>query len=85
MTKNPALSGIAFLWMGLIGVFSLPMMFFRKAPIYRTFATIGLLIAALLWAIIGYAAYWDHLKPFSAWKPVSLKYEMDMQQTPAAH
>ena len=82
LTKHPELSSASFVWMGLIGLFSVPMLRLRKSPAFRTFGTAGLAIAALLWALTGYAAYWDHLKPFSAWKPVTLKYEQEMQAPP---
>jgi putative membrane protein len=80
LTQAPTLSGVAFLWMGVIGVFSVPMLLLRKSTAFRTFGTAGLALAALLWGLTGYMAYWGHVKPFGSWKPAMLKYEMEMQQ-----
>lgn len=83
LTKHPTSSGVAFVWMGTIGIFSAPMSLLRKSPAFRTFGTAGLVIAAFLWGITGYAAYWDHVTPFGSWKPAAMKYEIEVQQPPS--
>ncbi len=80
LTKSPGLSGAAFLWMGVIGLFAVPMLTLRGVPAFRIFGAAGLVIGAVFWAITGYMAYWDHVQPFMTWKPVHLQYQMEMQQ-----
>lgn len=80
LTQHPTLSGISFLWMGVIGLCSMPMLALRKSHAFRIFGAGGLAVAAVLWAVTGYVAYWNHVKPFAAWKPATLKYEMDLVQ-----
>ena len=80
LTKNPALSGVGFIWMGLIGLGAVPMLRLHGVPAFRVFGAVGLLIGAVLWAVVGYAAYWGHVAPFAKWKPVHLQYEMEMNK-----
>ena len=80
LTENPPLSGAGFIWMGVIGVFALPMLRFQQVPAFRLFGAIGLLIAAIFWGATGYVAYWGHLEPFGKWKPLPLQYQIEMQQ-----
>jgi putative membrane protein len=80
LTKSPPLSGASFIWMGLIGLGAVPMLRLRGLPAFRIFGTVGLLIAALLWAVTGYRAYWGHVEPFAKWKPVHLQYQLEMNQ-----
>ncbi|HUJ75593.1 MAG TPA: DUF981 family protein, partial [bacterium] len=68
------------IWMGIVGVFAVPMLSLRKVPAFRILASTGLAIAALLWAITGYAGYWGHVEPFSKWQPAHVKYEQELQQ-----
>ena len=49
-------------------------------PLGNAFGAIGLIIAALIWAITGYMAYWEHVEPFSKWKPVQMQYQIEMNQ-----
>lgn len=83
MTKSPLLSGVGFIWMGIVGICAIPMLSVRRSQAFRMFGAVGLIVAAFLWAITGYSAYWGHVKPFSKWKPMGLQYQIDMNQPKA--
>jgi putative membrane protein len=69
-TRQPLLAGIGFVLTGLGGVLAAPtLIYFRQNQSWRTLGAGVLLVAALIWAIIGYVAYWGHLASFSDWQP----------------
>jgi putative membrane protein len=80
LTGNPALSGVGFIWMALIGMGAVPMLRLRALPAFRVFGAVGLLVGAVLWAVTGYIAYWHHVEPFAQWKPVPMQYELQMNK-----
>lgn len=82
LSKSPELTGAGFIWMGIIGLGAVPMLRLREVPAFRVFGTVGLLIAAILWAVVGYQAYWSHVKPFAQWKPVHMQYQQEMNRPP---
>ncbi|HEY9630999.1 MAG TPA: DUF981 domain-containing protein [Coleofasciculaceae cyanobacterium] len=69
LTPTPLRVGIAFILVGLGGVFSAPTLYFRKNRLLRTVGAIVLLVAALIFTHIGLDAYWAHLETFSTWQP----------------
>jgi putative membrane protein len=69
LTPTPMRVGIAFILVGLGGVFSAPTLYFRKNRLLRTIGAIVLLVAALIFTHIGLDAYWAHLDTFSTWQP----------------
>jgi|SRR4028118_389334 putative membrane protein len=69
LTPTPLRVGIAFILVGLGGVFSAPTLYFRKNRLLRTIGAIVLLVAALIFTHIGLDAYWAHLETFSTWQP----------------
>lgn len=80
LTKHPELSGIGFIWMGLIGLFAVPMLLLKNKELFRKLGAVGLIIAAIIWGLTGYQAYWGHLKPFGKWKPMEMQYQLQMQK-----
>jgi putative membrane protein len=71
MTKTPVLAGIGFLLSGLAGLFAAPtLLWLRGSYPWRALASITLLAAAAIWALIGYGAYWGHMESFGAWVPL---------------
>jgi putative membrane protein len=69
-TRQPIVAGIGFILTGLGGVLAAPTLVYLKTnKAWRTVGAIVLLLAALVWAIIGYRAYWGHLSSFSEWQP----------------
>jgi putative membrane protein len=69
-TRRPLVAGLGFILTGLGGVLSAPtLVYFRDNKTWRTVGAAVLLLAALIWAFIGYLAYWGHLETFSEWQP----------------
>lgn len=69
-TRRPLVAGLGFILTGLGGVLSAPtLVYFRDNKSWRTVGAVVLLLAALIWAFIGYLAYWGHLETFSEWQP----------------
>lgn len=69
-TRQPIVAGLGFILTGLGGILAAPtLVYFRSNKGWRTLGTAVLLMAALIWAFIGYMAYWGHLASFSEWQP----------------
>ena len=74
LTQMPALSGLGFILSGLGGVFAAPtLVWLRRNRPFRTLAAIVLGAAAVIWAIIGYLAYWGHMEGFAGWVPLAAR------------
>jgi len=73
MTQQPIVSGIGFIVAGLTGLLLYPVLFWLTSkPVRIAFAVIAF-IAALIFAFIGYSAYWTHLADFAEWTPLTLR------------
>lgn len=72
LTKQPLLSGIGFILTGLGGVFAAPTLYFKTNRM-RIVGAIVLVVAALIFALTGYLAYWNHLAQYSNWKPLPMR------------
>ena len=69
-TRQPVVAGLGFMLTGLGGVFAAPTLVYLKTNRgWRTLGAIVLLLAAVIWAFIGYMAYWGHMASFSDWQP----------------
>ena len=64
LSASPLLSAAGFVLAGLGGVLACPAVAFRRRPL-RLAAAVLLIAAAVIWAVVGYGAYWAHLKGFS--------------------
>jgi len=73
LTLSPGLACAGFVLSGLGGVLALPVYLLRKLFFVRWAAAAGLLIAAIIWAIVGYGAYWAHLDGFRKWQPIPMR------------
>lgn len=79
MTKRPLLSGMGFILSGLGGLFAWlcclakPILSLQTSRVLRIMGAIVLIGAALIWALTGYMAYWEHLEGFSEWVPATLR------------
>lgn len=63
LTQSPALSGTGFILTGLGGVLAGLILSRHRIKFLRILGAITLLIAAAIWALIGYIAYWKHMIP----------------------
>jgi putative membrane protein len=74
LTAAPRLSGAGFIISGLGGVFAAPTLaYLRGNRPFRTIAAIVLVVAALIWAVIGYGGYWGHMASFGEWVPLPMR------------
>lgn len=69
LTSEPLVSMAGFGLAGLAGVLSLPVYWLRKHEVIRILAALLLVGGAVVWAIVGYSAYWQHLSAFGKWVP----------------
>jgi putative membrane protein len=73
LTQRPLLSGIGFILTGLGGVLASPtLLYLRTNKTWRLIGAVVLILAALIWALTGYLAYWGHLAQYSNWKPPTI-------------
>ena len=63
LTQSPALAGAGFILTGMGGVFAGLIIWLHKIKPLRIIGATVLLIAAAIWALIGYMAYWMHMIP----------------------
>jgi putative membrane protein len=63
LTQEPLLSGTGFILTGLSGVLAGLILTHRQKIAMRRLGAAVLTLAALIWALTGYMAYWGHLQP----------------------
>ena len=74
LTKEPLLSGLGFILVGIGGVFAAPALgFLKKNRALRIAAALVVLAATSLWAFTFYNALWGHLAGFGDWVPATMK------------
>ncbi len=73
LTRQPLLSGMGFIITGLGGILAAPTLYLKANRTWRTVGAIVLVVAALIFAVIGYMAYWGHLANYSNWKPLPMR------------
>jgi putative membrane protein len=73
LTQQPLLAGIGFILTGLGGVFAAPTLYLKTNRTWRLIGVAVLIIAALIWALTGYLAYWAHLDTFQKWVPIPMR------------
>jgi putative membrane protein len=73
LTRQPLLSGIGFILAGLSGICAAPTLYFKTNRTWRVVGAIVLVAAGLIFALIGYMAYWGHLADYSNWKPLPIR------------
>jgi putative membrane protein len=73
LTTQPVLSGVGFILAGISGIFALPTVWLKHNRLWRFVGAAVLTATAVVWAIVGYGAYWGHLADFSKWVPFALR------------
>lgn len=68
MTLQPTVAGLGFIVSGLAGVLALPVLVLRGLPQLRSVMVVLLVVAGLIWAFLGYMAYWSHPAEYSDWQ-----------------
>jgi putative membrane protein len=69
MTQQPLLSGIGYILAGVSGLLAVPVWYLRRHLWLRVLLAVVLTAAAVIWAITGYGAFWEHLESFAGWSP----------------
>jgi len=69
MSQHPVLSGLGYIIAGAGAILTIPGYFFRSSRIVRYVAAGVLAVAAAIWAVTGYGAYWSHLESFATYSP----------------
>ena len=69
LSPNPLLHGVAFVWMGVLGLGALPMLRLSGSYAFRIFGAVGLMVGALLWAIAAFQGFWQHPRDYQGWTP----------------
>jgi putative membrane protein len=69
MSKSPLLSGMGYIVAGVGGMLTFPVYLLRRHKGVRVILALVLLLAAAIWALTAYGAYWSHLESFSKWAP----------------
>ncbi|WP_339383837.1 DUF981 family protein [Fortiea sp. LEGE XX443] len=62
MIRTPVLSGIGFILTGLGGICAVPALYWKTSRTWRLTGAVVLIVAALIWAFIGYLAYTNSRK-----------------------
>jgi len=68
MTMQPQLSGVGFILSGLGGILAALAFCMPSRKALRSTGALALILAALIWAMTAYLAYWAHMEHFSAYK-----------------
>ncbi len=78
LTKSPFVAGLGYILSGLGGLMAWlccllePIVSLETNRTLRIIGALVLLGAALIWAIIGYNAYWGHIESFSDYMPPTM-------------
>jgi putative membrane protein len=70
LTPIPLPVGVAFILVGLGGIFSAPTLYLKENRLLQVTGAVVLIVAALIFAFIGLSSYWVHLANFSTWQPI---------------
>lgn len=73
LTRQPLLAGIGFILTGLGGICAAPTLYWKTNRTWRLIGAGVLIVAALIWAFIGYLGYWGHLETFQKWVPAPMR------------
>lgn len=68
-----SLAGTGFILAGLGGISSALTLYLKENRLLRNIGAIVLIVAALIFAVIGLSSYWVHLASFSTWQPLTTK------------
>jgi len=73
MTLQPVMAGVGFILAGASGPLLLACHYAPANRALRWIAVVALALAALIFALTGYMAYWGHLADYSGWPPGAVR------------
>jgi putative membrane protein len=84
MTAQPQLSGVGFILSGLGGILAALAFCAPTGKALRATGALALILAAIIWALTGFMAYWTHMGSdnFKNWQPATMR--RAMEKTPRA-
>jgi putative membrane protein len=79
MTAQPQLSGVGFILSGLGGILAALAFCAPTGKGLRAMGALALILAAIIWALTGFMAYWMHMGSdnFKDWKPATMTRAME--------
>lgn len=69
LTPEPLAAAGGFVITGVTAILTLPALYFSKWKWLRLIVALVALVSAVVWAIVGFPAYWAHIDSFSKWPP----------------
>jgi putative membrane protein len=72
MTKAPEMSGVGFILSGTGGILAMIAFCAPASKPPRALGSVVLFLAAVIWALTGFGAYWMHMANFKDWKPATM-------------
>jgi len=79
MTAKPTISGVGFILSGLGGILASLAFCAPTSKALRLTGALALILAAIIWALTGFGAYWMHMHSdnFKNWKPATMTRAME--------
>jgi putative membrane protein len=79
MTAQPQLSGLGFILSGLGGILAALAFCAPTGKALRSTGALALILAAIIWALTGFMAYWMHMGSdnFKNWEPATMRRAME--------
>jgi len=73
MTNEPIVAGLGFVGTGAAAILTFPALVWPKQWKWiRMLVAIVAALSALLWIIVGFPAYWEHIDAFGKWAPPTM-------------
>lgn len=69
LTSEPLVAAAGFILTGATAIITLPALAFPKMKWIRWLVALAALVSALIWIVVGFPAYWQHIDAFSKWAP----------------
>ncbi len=77
MTAKPPMAGIGFILSGAGGILAALAFCAPTSKGLRAFGALALILAASIWAMTSFLAYWGHMDSFKNWKPATMSSPME--------
>jgi putative membrane protein len=77
MTAKPPMAGVGFILSGAGGILAALAFCAPTSKGLRAIGALALILAAIIWALTTYMAYWGHMDAFKNWKPATMTSAME--------
>ena len=72
LTSEPFVAGLGFVGTGAAAVLTFPSLAWPQMKWIRWLAALAAVLSAILWIIVGFPAYWQHIDAFGKWAPATM-------------